>query len=104
MFARVSRTEGKSSLNRFWLPGAFGSFAAAPTVPGWAYTTCGCVVLFHELSAGFDIGRQQFRVGHLVQGVGRQDGTGLRLVETMINSPGGHAALQFRSAPYPQNI
>jgi len=23
----------------FWLPGAFGSLAAAPTVPGWAYAT-----------------------------------------------------------------
>ncbi len=23
----------------FWLPGGFGSLAAAPTVPGWAYTT-----------------------------------------------------------------
>jgi hypothetical protein len=23
----------------FWLPGAFGSLAAAPTVPGWAYST-----------------------------------------------------------------
>jgi hypothetical protein len=23
----------------FWLPGAFGSLAAVPTVPGWAYTT-----------------------------------------------------------------
>jgi len=43
MFARVSRTDDKSSLNRFWFPGAFGSLAAAPTVPGWAYTTCGCV-------------------------------------------------------------
>jgi hypothetical protein len=25
---------------------------------------------FHELSPGFDIGRQQFHVGHFVQGVG----------------------------------
>jgi hypothetical protein len=23
----------------FWLPGTFGSLAATPTVPGWAYTT-----------------------------------------------------------------
>jgi len=43
MLARISRMEDKSSLSRFWLPGAFGSLAATPTVPGWAYTTCGCV-------------------------------------------------------------
>jgi len=23
----------------FWLPGTFGSLAAAPTMPGWAYST-----------------------------------------------------------------
>jgi hypothetical protein len=39
--ARIRRMEDKSSLSRFWLPGAFGSLAAAPTAPGWAYTTCG---------------------------------------------------------------
>jgi hypothetical protein len=27
-------------------------------------------LLFRELSAGFDMGCQQFHVGHLVQGVG----------------------------------
>jgi hypothetical protein len=27
-------------------------------------------LLFHELPPGFDIGRQQFHIGHLVQGVG----------------------------------
>jgi hypothetical protein len=27
-------------------------------------------LLFHELSPSFDISRQQFHVGHLVQGVG----------------------------------
>ena len=43
MHARIRRMEDKSSLNRFWLPGAIGSLAASPTVPGWAYTTCGCV-------------------------------------------------------------
>jgi hypothetical protein len=37
MLARIRRTDDESSLNRFWLPAAFGSLAAAP-VPGWAYT------------------------------------------------------------------
>jgi hypothetical protein len=33
----------------FWLPGGFGSLAAAPTVPGWAYTT---IYLHLQSSAG----------------------------------------------------
>jgi hypothetical protein len=33
----------------FWLPGAFGSLAATPTVPGWAYTT---IYLHLQSSAG----------------------------------------------------
>ena len=33
----------------FWLPGAFGSLAAVPTVPGWAYTT---IYLHPQSSAG----------------------------------------------------
>ena len=35
----------------FWLPGAFGSLAAAPTVPGWAYTT---IYLHLQSDAGAD--------------------------------------------------
>jgi len=33
----------------FWLPGSFGSLAATPTVPGWAYTT---IYLHLQSSAG----------------------------------------------------
>jgi hypothetical protein len=32
----------------FWLPGAFGSLAAVPTVPGWAYST----IYLHLQSSG----------------------------------------------------
>jgi hypothetical protein len=33
----------------FWLPGAFGSLAATPTVPGWAYSA---IYLHLQMSAG----------------------------------------------------
>src|ERR1700748_1257273 len=33
----------------FWLPGTFGSLAATPTVPGWAYST---IYLHLQMSAG----------------------------------------------------
>jgi hypothetical protein len=52
MHARIRRMEDKSSLSRFWLPGAFGSLAAAPTVPGWAYTTCGQASFKRHASSG----------------------------------------------------
>jgi hypothetical protein len=35
----------------FWLPGTFGSLAAAPTVPGWAYSTI-CLNLAQSAGGG----------------------------------------------------
>src|SRR5262249_6562616 len=45
----------------FWLPGLFGSLAAAPQQPGWALTS----VYYHtSVSAGADVARaREFQIG-----------------------------------------
>ena len=50
--------EGGSS---FWLPGIFGSLAAVPQQPGWAFST----TYYHtEVSAGGDVSRaREFEIG-----------------------------------------
>jgi hypothetical protein len=80
----------------FWLPGAFGSLAAAPTVPGWAYST---IYLHIEQSAG---GSKNFTQGGsvvvdlsatadaLVQGISYTFATPVL---------GGQAAVAFLAAP-----
>ena len=35
----IDRAKADAGGLSFWLPGAFGSLAAAPGVPGWAYST-----------------------------------------------------------------
>jgi hypothetical protein len=47
----------------FWLPGFFGSLAAAPQQPGWALTS----VYYHtSVSAGADVARaREFQIGRL---------------------------------------
>src|SRR5262249_58239188 len=47
----------------FWLPGFFGSLAAAPQQPGWSLTS----IYYHTpLSAGADVARaRQFEIGRL---------------------------------------
>src|SRR5262245_33188141 len=47
----------------FWLPGFFGSLAAAPQQPGWALTS----IYYHtSVSAGADVARaREFEIGRL---------------------------------------
>src|SRR5262249_12635432 len=47
----------------FWLPGLFGSLAAAPQQPGWSLTS----VYYHtSVSAGADVARaREFQIGRL---------------------------------------
>ena len=47
----------------FWLPGLFGSLAAAPQQPGWSLTT----IYWHDsVSAGADVGRaREFTIGNI---------------------------------------
>src|SRR5262245_12384515 len=47
----------------FWLPGLFGSLAAAPQQPGWSLTS----VYYHtSVSAGADVTRaREFEIGRL---------------------------------------
>src|SRR5262245_49081719 len=47
----------------FWLPGLFGSLAAAPQQPGWSLTS----VYYHtSVSAGGDVARaREFEIGRL---------------------------------------
>jgi hypothetical protein len=47
----------------FWLPGFFGSLAAAPQQPGWALTS----IYYHtSVSAGADVARaREFEIGRI---------------------------------------
>jgi hypothetical protein len=47
----------------FWLPGFFGSLAAAPQQPGWALTS----IYYHtRVSAGADVARaREFEIGRI---------------------------------------
>src|SRR5262249_17424850 len=47
----------------FWLPGLFGSLAAAPQQPGWSLTS----VYYHtSVSAGADVARaREFEIGRI---------------------------------------
>src|SRR5882757_7441088 len=59
--ATVSRAD--ESGTSFWLPGIFGSLAAAPGQPGWAFAT----VYYHtSVSAGADVARsREIQIGSL---------------------------------------
>ena len=59
--ATVSRAD--ESGTSFWLPGIFGSLAAAPGQPGWAFAT----VYYHtSVSAGADVARsRELQIGSL---------------------------------------
>ncbi|KJC35155.1 phenol degradation protein meta [Bradyrhizobium sp. LTSP849] len=59
--ATVSRAD--ESGTSFWLPGIFGSLAAAPGQPGWAFAT----VYYHtSVSAGADVARsRELQIGTL---------------------------------------
>ena len=47
----------------FWLPGLFGSLAAAPQQPGWSLATIYC---HDSVSAGADVGRaREFTIGNI---------------------------------------
>src|SRR5262245_32775472 len=47
----------------FWLPGFFGSLAAAPQQPGWTLTS----IYYHtSVSAGADVARaREFQIGRI---------------------------------------
>jgi hypothetical protein len=59
----LSSAQADESGVSFWLPGFFGSLAAAPQQPGWALTS----VYYHtSVSAGADVARaREFQIGKL---------------------------------------
>jgi hypothetical protein len=59
----LSGAQADESGVSFWLPGFFGSLAAAPQQPGWALTS----VYYHtSVSAGADVARaREFQIGRL---------------------------------------
>ena len=84
----------------FWLPGLFGSLAAAPTVPGWAYST---IYLHLQANAG---AAQNFVTsggvrGSVVSGLNAHgDALALGITYTSPMSVlGGQAALTLLTAP-----
>ncbi|MHB0771635.1 SphA family protein [Bradyrhizobium sp. 1.29L] len=84
----------------FWLPGIFGSLAAAPTVPGWSYAS---IYLHLQAKAG---GTQNFVTsggarGSVVTGLNAHaDALALGITYTSPMSVlGGQAALSILTAP-----
>jgi hypothetical protein len=80
----------------FWLPGTFGSLAAAPGVPGWAYST---IYLHAQQSAGAD--KNFVRGGSVVVGLNaRADAIVQGLTYTFATPVlGGQAAVSVLGAP-----
>jgi hypothetical protein len=80
----------------FWLPGTFGSLAAAPGVPGWAYST---IYLHAQQSAGAD--KNFVKGGSVVVGLNaRADAIVQGLTYTFATPVlGGQAAISVLGAP-----
>jgi hypothetical protein len=80
----------------FWLPGAFGSLAAAPGVPGWAYST---IYLHAQESAQ---GGQEFvKGGSVVAGLNASADAVVQGLTYTFATPvlGGQAAISVLGAP-----
>ncbi len=85
----------------FWLPGTFGSLAAAPGVPGWAYST---IYLHVEQSAG---GGKDFQKGaSIVAGLNARADASVQGLTYIFATPvlGGQAAVSFLGAPGNINV
>jgi hypothetical protein len=80
----------------FWLPGTFGSLAAAPVMPGWAYST---IYLHLQQSAGG--GREFQRGGSIVAGLNAHADVLVQGLTYTFATPvlGGQAALTVLGAP-----
>jgi hypothetical protein len=80
----------------FWLPGTLGSLAAAPGVPGWAYST---IYLHAQQSAGGGVALQ--KGGSIVAGLNaRADAVVQGLTYTFATPVlGGQAAVSVLGAP-----
>lgn len=76
----------------FWLPGLFGSFAAALGVPGWSIAS-----FYYHPSVSASSGKEFFRGGQIVAGVqGRGDLVGLGPTYTFATPVfGGQAAVSL---------
>jgi hypothetical protein len=85
----------------FWLPGTFGSLAAAPGVPGWAYST---IYLHEQTSAAGGMSFQQN--ASIVLGLqARADAVAQGLTYTFATPVlGGQAAISFLGAPGNVNV
>src|SRR5262249_28774203 len=61
--ALLARLIGRRSCVSFWLPGFFGSLAAAPQQPGWSLTS----IYYHtSVSAGAEVARaREFETGRI---------------------------------------
>lgn len=98
--AQPSRALADAGGVGFWLPGIFGSLAAAPTVPGWAYAT---IYLHLQANAG---ATQNFVTsggarGSVVTGLSAHgDALALGITYTSANPVlGGQAAFSVLTAP-----
>jgi hypothetical protein len=99
-FAPVPAMADNGGLS-FWLPGTFGSLAAAPGVPGWAYST---IYLHVQQSAG---GGKDFQQrGAIVAGLtARADAVVQGLTYTFATPVlGGQAAITVLGAPGNVNV
>jgi hypothetical protein len=94
-FAPVPAMADNGGLS-FWLPGTFGSLAAAPGVPGWAYST---IYLHVQQSAG---GGKDFQQrGSIVAGLTARADAVVQGLTYVFATPvlGGQAAISVLGAP-----
>ncbi len=80
----------------FWLPGAFGSLAAAPGVPGWAYST-----IYLHIESGAQSNKEFVRGGSVVAGLNAKADAVVQGLTYTFATPvfGGQAAVSVLGAP-----
>jgi hypothetical protein len=80
----------------YWLPGTFGSLAAAPGVPGWAYST-----LYLHVATAAEGDKQFVKGGSVVAGLNAHaDAVALGLTYTFATPVlGGQAAISVLGVP-----
>src|ERR1700754_3527137 len=85
----------------FWLPGTFGSLAAAPGVPGWAYST---IYLHVQQSAGS--GKDFQQRGSIVVGLNARVDAVVQGLTYVFATPvlGGQAAVSVLGVPGNLNV
>ena len=91
----IDRAKADAGGLSFWLPGAFGSLAAAPGVPGWAYST---IYLHVQESAQ---GKEFVKNGSVVAGLNANADAVVQGLTYTFATPvlGGQAAISVLGAP-----